>query len=339
MEVKNKSRYIQIACFLCLFGFFVFLIIYGIRKYADEMEQKQRLAIKKSEEATKQLKARIKACRDPWEGKDRVPIVGGGWVDIKKIPYEFIHMKEDVDGICRAEGIMENSFYWDGENIIPRHDAFSGNNLGTFGELFVTYIPIYRPESWVYFSITATFRNQREVVMCKEKGEGYVSTMWGGCLEKCKQEDGSYVIDKFGECIANREIISIRPPSSRIVQSDIYRDLEIVLNKENYPHFTAYGRYFRFKEWPYKEKRPSMNVGGTEFSRRTFNLTKEQLKSMKIEKISFHFYEATSIHESFYFEGGKARPRVGKMSLHDAFPFSKKLYEYLSNVVIKEYEL
>jgi len=338
-EIKNKSRYIQIACFLCLFGFFIFLMMHGMRKYADEMEQKRRLAVQKSKETSKYLKEKIKTCRAPWEGKDRVPIVGGGWVDIKKIPYEFIRMQEDVDGICRATGIMESSFYWDGENIIPEHAAFSGVSLGTFGGFYVNYIPMYIPEWWVHFSITATFRNQREFAACKEKGEGYVSTMWGGCLEKCKQGNGLYVVNKTGKCIINVEMLPIKPPSSRIVQSNVYRDLVMVLDREDYPHFTTYGRRFLFKEWPYKEKFPFIDVGGTEFSHRTFNLTKEQLESMNIGKITFSFYDIGSVSERFYFEGGKAMARTGKMSLHDAFSFSKKLYEYLSNVVIKEYEL
>jgi len=248
-------------------------------------------------------------------------------------------MEEDEDGICRATGIMRSSFYWDGENIIPQHDAFSGNNLGVFGELFVTYTPMYKPESWVKVSITAIFRNQRETAACKTQGEGYVSTMWGGCLKKCKQEDGVYVIDEFGKCIVNREIWSYKTPSSKIVQSDIYPDLEIILDREDYPHFTSYPKRFKFKEWPYKERPPIMEIGGIEFSRRIHNLTKGQLKSMNIGKIGFNSYQATSIHKSFYFEGGVAMTHVGKTSLHDAFPLSKKIYEYLSNVLIKEYKL
>jgi len=83
-EIKNKFKYIQIACFLCLFIFFVFLMIYGIHKHLEEMEQKQRLGLQKNEEIRKHLRAKTKDCRAPWEGKDRVPIIGGGWVDIKK---------------------------------------------------------------------------------------------------------------------------------------------------------------------------------------------------------------------------------------------------------------
>jgi len=327
----------------CFVFFWVFLIIsillsivINTHKKIRKMEREERSAIVHAEYA--RLNALRQACRQRWEGKDRVPIIGGGWVDVKKIPYEFINMQENDDGECGAVGIMESVFYWDGENIIPHHEAFSGVSLGTFSHRFTTYIPIYTPKEWVHFAVTATFRNQHEAAVCKEKGEGYVNTIWGGCLKKCKWRDGAYVIDKIGRCVINKEAFSLNPPLSKIVQSNVYRDLVMLIDREDYPHFTTYGRTFLFKEWPYKEPPPFIDVGGVEFSQRTFNLTREQLGSMNIEKIKFAFYDIGSKDENFYFQGGKAMARTGKMSLHDAFPFSKKLYEYLSNVVIKENE-
>jgi len=333
--MKKKTKYISIVCFIWLFAFFVLMIIRGINQYENEQQKKMRLAIQESEETRKQLKAKRKACRDPWEGKERVPIIGGGWVDTKKIPYDFILMKEDEDGICRATGIMESFFYWDGEKIIPRHDEFLGVSSEDTGDNSVASVF----KSWASFSIVATFRNQHETEECKKRGGSYTHNIYSGCVKLCKEKDGFNII-KQGKCVVNLERWKNNIPLSRRIKSDIYPDLEMILDNEDRPYFSTYGWGFIFSGWPYGGKIPIIMVNNLGFDNNAINnMTIDQLKSFDLGKVSFNLNETTAISQNFYFYGGKAQPRVSNMSLHEVSFFLRKLHDYLSDIVIKEFNL
>jgi len=313
------------------------MIVKGINNYANDLENKQRMAKKESEEKTKIARKKWKDCRESWEGKDKVPIRGGGWVDIKKIPYDFILMQEDdTDGLCKAVGIMERWFYWDGEKIIPEHDAFSGNQHGTFGSLFATHIPMYPVESWGHFSIKATFRNQREVAECEKKEGGYSSTFWG-CLKTCGPEDWEHVIYIDGRCIRHPEKMQSNNTGHQVIQLFNYPDVEFIIEK-NYPPYNRNRKLrFRLKNWNHLEKAPILHIllksGKNDFNK----LSIMEIQEIEnIENYTFGFGGNETTEELFYFKGGKAMPRGSKIPFSDIGIFSEKIYQYLSSIVISE---
>jgi len=214
-------------------------------------------------------------------------------------------------------GTCAEFFYWDGMDIIPLHDVFSGNQLGTFENGVTTHIPMYPAESWKMFSIVVRFRNQSEAVECKEKGIGYTHNISLGCLKTCGKENGLHVI-KQGECVINWEKWMNKTPSSRIIKSDINPSLDMILDKEVPPYFTTYVIRFRISDWPYKSKTPVISI-----SKRGLRpdyiayLTKNQLKSVDFGRVYFDLDEATSISKNFYFYGGVAQPRSSSMFLHE----------------------
>jgi len=325
----------------CFIFFWVFLIIFilasiaiNAHKKIRKMEREEGSAVVHAEYA--RLNALRQACRQQWEGKDRVPIIGGGWVDVKKIPYDFINMQENDDGECGAIGIMDGVFYWDGENIIPHHEAFSGNQHGVFGGMFTTYIPIYPEKSWVIFLIEAAFDNQKNIKECKKKGDLHAMNFQGDCMPICDSNGRASINKEF--CITRPNIWPPEYPHSRIIRSHIHTDLEIILHKDSFPHFIYPEIIFRIAEWSRSEKYPMIYMHYDEKKyRKIFHATKEDLMNMDIGEAKFHFGDFSTARKEFYFYGGRAHslpPR--NISLNDAAFFSKKLYDYLSSVVTME---
>jgi len=62
------------------------MMVSGFKRYEKKWAQKQITLRQESKKITTHvLDEKWKTCRKkPWEGEDRVPIIGGGWVDIKK---------------------------------------------------------------------------------------------------------------------------------------------------------------------------------------------------------------------------------------------------------------
>jgi len=290
--------------------------------------------------ATEQKSAAIRAeflrkkrfkeeCRKIWHSEGRVPVFGGGWVDIKKIPYDFLMIQDDDNGECWVTRIT-GKYYWTGEGIIPKHAEFSGMYNSSESEHKKTYIQIYPAEGWKEFHISIEFYNYQKMALCKALGEEYyyAHTSPPNCQKKCEFDEFEIKKDK---CINPGKKPSYKHPSSQLIKTAYHPDFDFVLNTNR-----DFFMYYKLRTWPFEESEPipplRVHILSDSLKMKTdfANWTNEELSEFipSSKKFTSDLY--------FYFKYSRVTHFSGQVELSEAQHFFMNLREYLMEIYIKD---
>jgi len=314
------------------------LLVFGkIHGEIRRKEREQRNAIAYAEYA--RLRAIRQACRERWVGKSRIPVKGGGWVDMRKIPYDFLSMHQDEDGECRARGVSGDYYYdWKENKFIPQHPAFSGKyrpiesrgmNEGSQGYTFIQYYP---KESWKFFRMSLRFYDHEQISECEARGSSYTFGRNGECSEKCKEDDGTYIVDTLGKCVTNTRLKEPPVSPSELVPSATHPDLELT-PWGCFPTCipTANAAFFRIKNWPHEPLPPLIVHCGIDICA---GFSREQLGKIDFKDKGFSMNPYGN--EGMIVSGGRIYYSRGKIKINEAPVFLRDLHFYASQIFIKE---
>ncbi|MGH8601550.1 MAG: hypothetical protein ACREXR_01835 [Gammaproteobacteria bacterium] len=275
-------------------------------------------ACNKREHSPEQIayEKQLKQCRTELDKSEKVPIIGGGYVDMSRFGFVGSSVRYE-DGQCGTD-ILELSFWWTGEEILPDNPKF----------LKIKRTEI--PETWRYFNVAAKLGNQRKAHECRENID----------LPQCAGFKGAV---KPGWKVTEW-------PAELTIKLKNYPGLEIWLeapppSAENRLRFDD----FVMVDWRRPDGTPrSIDCWGLGLSSaKKRGLGRENLAIMtreELENIDFrgrfgHGLPCQVEFWSFGFKGGAARVSTGTEALREAPKALEAINKYISESIVMEDEL
>jgi hypothetical protein len=275
------------------------------------------VACEKREQSPKEkgYMLQLERCRAELGKSDKVPIIGGGYVDMSRFGYPGTNVRYE-DGQCGTD-MLELSFWWTGEEILPDSPKFIRRKRTEI------------PENWQIYRVAAKLGNKRKTRECKEnidlpkcsgfKGAtptGYQKTEWPAELTvKLKNYPGLELWLKES------------PPSIK----NQYRVTNFVMTEWRRSNGTPRG----IDCWglsPNDELAKKQGLDPQSLSL----LNKEQLENIDFQGRLHHGVACQVEFSDFGFEAGAARVKFNTDNLSEAPKALKVLNQYLFDSIIRE---
>lgn len=254
----------------------------------------------------------LERCRVELGKSDKVPIIGGGYVDMSRFGYPGSSVRYE-DGQCGTD-MLELSFWWTGEEILPDSPKFIKRKRTEI------------PESWQMYHVAANLGNKRKARECKEnidlpqcsgfKGAtptGYQKTEWPVELTvKLKNYPGL-------------ELWLTEPPPNIKNQYDVY---DFVMTEWRRPNGTPRG----ISCWGLNKNSDKAGIN----SKALALLSREELENIDLQSRLKYGVACQVEFSDFGFEAGAARVKFNTDNLREAPKVLKALNQYLFDSIIRE---
>ncbi|MFZ6047696.1 hypothetical protein ACFW0H_16435 [Pseudomonas sp. CR3202] len=273
------------------------------------------IACKKREPSPEQVayQQQQERCRMELVKSEKVPIIGGGYVDMSRFGYPGSSVRYE-DGQCGSD-MLQLLFWWTGEEILPDSPKYIKRKRTEI------------PKSWQIYNVAAVLGNQRKARECKENIE----------LPKCSGFKGA----------VQTGLSKAEWPAELTVKLKNYPGLELWLNA---PPPSIRNRYavdnFVMTEWRRQDGTPrSINCWGLNTSSlKKSGLNSESLALLsreELENIDFQgrLQHGVSCQVEFWdfgFNAGSARISFSTENLREAHLALKAINQYLSDSIIME---
>jgi len=250
---------------------------------------------------------REKVCADSMVGKSRIPIIGGGEIDLTRFSFFVPQMSAKDDGECGAVG-FETEFYWTGDKIVTPAEVplvdLPGHSLS---KVKIRDLPPH----WRLLRVAARLGTRKLAKQCRENFDP----------NKCPDPNEK----PTGPAPTWPEHLTVRPKA--------YPGLEIRLDpvRDRRPSDIA----FFIPGWPRWDGVTPRHItclpNHVDFPLHT-------MTPVEMEKIDFgnRTIPCDVDFRSFDFKGGAARISTGTEALRGIVPALQALQRYLFDSIIKE---
>ena len=187
-------------------------------------------------------------CNQKLAGMEHVPILGGGLLDISRIP-GFYYGSTTRDGLCIAES-LEGSFWWTGDELRPTYQEL-GKEPSPNRKLFSVTARLYtRTVSTEPINMGRQTKEWPEELVVKLKNYPGLE-LWLNAPPPSVENEfavSGFIMRDWRRSDGTPRVIScngLRSPSSEVLESGFSREVLLTFNKgqlENldFGHFNAY---------------------------------------------------------------------------------------------------
>ena len=189
-----------------------------------------------------------KKCNQKLAGMEHVPILGGGLLDISRIP-GFHYGSTTRNGLCMAEG-LEGDFWWTGTELRPAYQELGKEPLPTWGHFSVAARLFTRRASTKPYSMGRQTVDWPEELIVKLKNYPGLELWLTAPPPSAKNEFSirSFIMHDWRRRDGTPRVIAcdgLGSPSTAVLESGLHKDVLLTFNRSqlediNFGRLNAY---------------------------------------------------------------------------------------------------